>query len=194
MPTFISNLPVHVLVVHVVVVLVPLAVIGAIVVAAWPAARRRYGWLVVAVAAVATISIPIATSSGEGLQHQLPRTALLSAHTRLGDDLLVYVAGMLVVVAAFMVVHQRAGTLVHHEGPGTMTAPATRLTGRPRLVAGVLAALVVVLAAVSAVQVYRIGDSGARAAWSDKQYVPSTGQASAPGVPSALVHPAESRS
>ena len=37
--------------------------------------------------------------------------------------------------------------------------------------AGVLAALTVVLAVVSAVQVDRIGDSGARAAWADKQYV-----------------------
>ncbi len=170
MPTFISNLPVHVLVVHAVVVLVPLAVLGAIVVALWPAARRRYGWLVVAVAAVATVSIPIATSSGEGLERQLPRTALLQAHTRLGDELLVFVAGMLVVLVAFMVLHQRAGVLARREGPGTMTAPVA-LAGPVRIVAGVLAALTVALAVVSAVQVYRIGDSGARAAWADKQYV-----------------------
>ena len=174
MPTFISDLPVHVLVVHAVVVLVPLAVLGTIVVVLSPAARRRYGWLVVVVTVAATLSIPLATSSGEGLEHRLPRTALLAAHTHLGDELLVFVAGMLVALVAVMVLHQRGGTLARPEGPGTMTTP--RLSGRIRLLAGVLAALAVVLAVVSAVQVYRIGDSGARAAWSDKQYVTPAGR------------------
>lgn len=173
MPTFISNLPVHVLVVHAVVVLVPLAVLGAIVTAVWPAARRRYGWLVVGVGAVSAISIPIATSSGEGLEHRLPRTALLSTHTQLGDELLVYVVGMVVVLSGLMMIYQRSGARIRHEGPGTTSAPA-RLTGRPRIAAGALASLTVVLAVVSAVQVYRIGDSGARAAWSDKQYTAET--------------------
>ncbi|MDT7614264.1 MAG: hypothetical protein QOF00_1711 [Pseudonocardiales bacterium] len=173
MPTFIGALPVHVLVVHAVVVLVPLSVLGAIVVSLWPAARRRYGWLVVGVAVVATACIPIATSSGEGLEHRLPRTPLLEVHTHLGDQLLVFVAGMLVFLVAFMVIHQRAGRLGRREGPGTMTGPAAppRLAGPMRIVAGVLAALTVVLAVVSAVQVYRIGDSGATAAWSGRQYV-----------------------
>ena len=173
MPTFFDNLPVHVLVVHAVVVLVPLAVLGAILVTLWPAVRRRYGWLVVAVAAAATASIPVATNTGEGLERRLPRTALLSAHTRLGDQLLIYAAGMLIALVAFMVVHRRARTLARADGPGTMTAPAA-LTGSMRIVAGVLAALTIVLAVVSAVQVYRIGDSGARAAWGDRQYVAAT--------------------
>jgi Family of unknown function (DUF6444) len=70
----------------------------------------------------------------------------------------------------------RAGRVVRHpgvgrhEGPGTTTAPA-RLTGGPRLAAAVLAVLVVVLAVICAVQVYRIGDSGAQAAWGDRQYL-----------------------
>ena len=188
MPTFISNLPVHVLVVHAVVVLVPLAVLGAVVVSVWPAARRRYGWLVVGVAVVATAAIPVATSSGEGLEHQLPRTALLESHTRLGDELLVFVAAMLVFLLAFMVIHQRIGVLARREGPGTMTAPATppqltgpQLTGPLRIVAAVLAALTIVLAVVSAVQVYRIGDSGARAAWADTHYVTPSVDARGPG-------------
>ncbi len=174
MPTFVSDLPVHVLVVHAVVVLVPLAVLGTIAVVLWPAARRRYGWLVVALAAAAAVSIPLATSSGEGLERRLPRTALLQAHTHLGDELLVFVAGMLVALVGVMVVHQRGGTLARPEGPGTMTAP--RLRGRIRLLAGALATLAVVFAVVSAVQVYRIGDSGARAAWSDEQYVTPVGR------------------
>lgn len=173
MPTFISNLPVHVLVVHAVVVLVPLAVLGAVVAVLWPAARRRYGWLIVGVTAAATAAIPIATSSGEGLEHSLPPDALISVHTHLGDQLLVFVAGMLVVLTAFIVLHQRNHTPARREGPGTTTA-AAGLTGRLRIAAGVLAVLTVALAVVSGVQVYRIGDSGARAAWSDTQYVTST--------------------
>lgn len=170
MPAFIDNLPLHVLVVHAVVVLVPLAVLGALVVVFWPAARRRYGWLVVGVAAAATLAIPVATSSGEALEHRLAPTPLLETHTHLGDELLVFVAGMLVLLAAFTALHQRAANAARREGPGTTSAPA-RLAGGTRLVAGVLAGLTVVLAVVSAVQVYRIGDSGARAAWADKQYV-----------------------
>ena len=91
--------------VHGVVVLVPLAVLGGLIVVAWPAARRRYGRLVVAVAAVATVAIPFATSTGEGLEHRLPRTTPIETHAQLGDDLLVFVAGLLVALAAFVYRH-----------------------------------------------------------------------------------------
>ncbi|MDT7751290.1 MAG: hypothetical protein QOD96_4952 [Pseudonocardiales bacterium] len=72
MPVFINGLPVHVLVVHAVVMLVPLAVLGSIAVTFWPAARRRYGPLVVAVTFVATASIPLATSAGKQMRDRLP--------------------------------------------------------------------------------------------------------------------------
>lgn len=150
MPVFLSGLPLHVLVVHAVVVLVPLSVLAALVVALWPAARRRFGWLAVGLAAVATVCIPIATSSGEDLRDRLAPTELIRAHAELGDQLLVFVAGLLVVLAA----------LVWFAGRGS----------GPRWVLPVLIVLTVGLAAVSAVQVARIGDSGARAAWSGVQY------------------------
>ncbi len=172
MPTFLGNLPVHPLVVHAVVVLVPLAILGALTVVAWPAARRRNGWLVVAVAAVATAAIPIATSTGEGLEHRLPRTSAIETHAQLGDELLVFVAGLLVTLAAFVYLHHRGSARGRHQGPGTATAP-DRLAGGPRVAAAVLAVLVAVFALISAVQVYRIGDSGAQAAWGDRQYVTS---------------------
>jgi uncharacterized membrane protein len=170
MPTFISNLPVHPLVVHAIVVLVPLAVLGSIAVVLWPAARRRYGWLVVAVAVVATVSIPIATSTGDGLEHSLAPSPEIAVHTDLGDQLLPFVAAMLVFVTAFVALHQRNSTVARREGPGTMTA-APALTGGLRAVVVALAALTVVLGVVSGVQVFRIGESGAQAAWGDAQYV-----------------------
>ena len=87
-PTFVSGLPLHPLVVHVAVVLVPAAVLGALVVALWPAARRRWGWPVVALTALAAISVPLATSTGEGLEHNLPRSPAIATHAELGDQLI----------------------------------------------------------------------------------------------------------
>jgi hypothetical protein len=167
MPVFISGLPLHILVVHAVVVLVPLAVVGTVTIALWPAARRRYGWLVVGVTAVATLVIPIATSSGDDLRARLPRTDLIRQHASLADGLLVFVAGLLVVVAALVWFDQRQ----RREGPGAATTPV-KVAGVPRkAVSVVLTVLTVALAVVSAIQVVRIGDSGARAAWADKQYI-----------------------
>ena len=64
----INGLPVHPLVVHAVVVLLPLATLGTIALVVRPAWRRPYGPLLVAIAAVATVLIPVATSSGEALE------------------------------------------------------------------------------------------------------------------------------
>ncbi|TNC21831.1 DUF2231 domain-containing protein [Amycolatopsis alkalitolerans] len=150
MPVFISGLPMHVLVVHAVVVLVPLSVLAAITVAVWPAARRRFGWLAVGLAAVATVCIPIATSSGEDLRDRLVPTELIREHARLGDQLLIFVAGLLVVLAGLVWFASRNGT--------------------PTWVLPALMVATVGLAGVSAVQVVRIGDSGAHAAWSAVQY------------------------
>jgi hypothetical protein len=169
-PTFISGLPMHVLIVHAVVVLVPLAALGALVISFWPAARSRYGWLVLAVAALATATIPIATSTGEGLEHNLPRTAAIAAHTALGDELLP-LAGLLVVtlVALLVTDHYRA-TTSRRSGPGTVIAPTAALTWVRPLALG-LSVITFIVAVVTTVQVVRIGDSGARAAWGDQQYV-----------------------
>ena len=67
----INGLPLHPLVVHAVVVLLPLAVLGTIAIAVRPAWRLSYGPLVVAIAAVATVLIPVSTSSGEALEKRV---------------------------------------------------------------------------------------------------------------------------
>lgn len=161
MPFLISGVPLHVLAVHAVVVLVPLAVLAAVIVAVWPAARRRFGWLVVGLTALATISIPVATQSGEDLRDRLAPTELIRQHAHLGDQLLVFVAGLLVVAAALM---------WFDRGRARSSATAATVARPMTVVVPVLAVLVVVLAAASAVQVVRIGDSGAKAAWSGTQY------------------------
>jgi hypothetical protein len=197
-PTFVSGLPIHVLVVHAVVVLIPLAVLGAVVIAVWPAARHRYRWPVLGLTAVGTIFVPVATETGDGLEHSLPESALISAHTQLGDQLLPFAAALLLVVAGLAAVDRVAtptgsGTAGRHSTPERQTTPdregAPERTGTAtavvadrtwvRPVALVLSVLTVVLGVATAAQVVRIGDSGARAAWSDTQYVqhpvPETG-------------------
>lgn len=66
-----NGLPVHPLVVHGLVVLLPLAILGTIAIALRPRWRTRYGFLVVAAALVATMLIPVSTSSGESLEERV---------------------------------------------------------------------------------------------------------------------------
>ena len=79
MPTFVSGLPLHALVVHAVVVLVPMAVLGAVLIAVWPAARRRYRWPVLALTALATDLIELAEAQSN------PGAVLEDAVKRLRD-------------------------------------------------------------------------------------------------------------
>ncbi|GAB1516869.1 DUF2231 domain-containing protein [Actinophytocola sp. KF-1] len=168
MPTFLAGLPLHALVVHAVVVLVPLAVLAAVAVAVWPAARRRFDWLAVAVATVATAAIPVATSTGEALRDRLAPDPAITTHAELGDQLLVLVAPMTIALIGFVLLtrHMR-----RTDGPGAKVADKPRWA-RPGTL--VLAVAVVALAAASVVQVVRIGDSGARAVWHNTHYVTPT--------------------
>ena len=147
----INGLPVHVLVVHGVVVMLPLAVLGTIALAVRPAWRRTYGWLVVGVAAVATVLIPIATSSGEALQR---RVGSPGEHAALGDTLIWFALPLLVLALAMVLLERRR------------TSPKGPIG--PKALPMVVSVLAVVVGLASAVQVYRVGDSGARAAWADQ--------------------------
>ena len=64
-------------------VLLPLALLGTIAIAVKPAWRRPYGPLVVAAVAVSAILAPVATSSGEELEH---RVGDPGEHAELGDQ------------------------------------------------------------------------------------------------------------
>jgi hypothetical protein len=174
-PTFVSGLPLHPLIVHAVVVLLPMAVLGAVLIAVWPAIRARWAWPVVVLTVAAVVTIPLATSTGEGLEHNLPRTPALAAHAELGDQLLVFAVPLLVCVfaLAFLDGRRRRGVAAPTSGPGTMAAPAPT-SGRTRVTAVLVAVLTVAFAVVCGVQVFRIGDSGARAAWGDVRYTPQT--------------------
>lgn len=168
MLTFLGDLPLHPLVVHAVVVLVPLTVLGAVVAAVWPAARRRFGVPVVACGVLALVSTYVAQEAGEGLERYLPRDPAIMAHTHMGGELLKWVALLTALVAAFVLLHRRADRSARREGPGTTTAPA--LTGPTRLVSIALTVLIVAVALYTAYKCYEIGDSGARAVWGGRTW------------------------
>jgi uncharacterized membrane protein len=146
----IMGLPLHPLVVHAVVVLVPLAALGGIIISAWTAARKRYGWLTVAFAAAGAASTFVAQEAGEALAATFTRqTPAIQTHMNLGGTLLVWAIILFVGTAAVMV----AQRLIDQQNP----------RGRVALIAG--GAVTAISAVVSLVQVVRIGHSGSTAVW-----------------------------
>jgi hypothetical protein len=150
--TSFNGLPAHALFVHFIVVLAPLAAVLAIPCAAWPAARRRLVWLVLGLTLVNAALTPLTTDAGEWLEHQIGRSPLLHAHTELGDTMIYFSVALVVAAALLVAVHLR-------EARGQSVTS---------VLSWVLAAIVVVIAVGTTVQVYRIGDSGAKATWSGR--------------------------
>jgi uncharacterized membrane protein len=152
----IGGLPVHPLIVHAVVVLLPLAVLGTIAVAVRPAWRARYSGLNALVAVVATVLCPLATESGEALEE---RVGDPGAHAELGDQLLWFALPLAVLAVALWWLQRRQPS-VGATTPTPVWATARALTA--------VAVLAVVAALATGVQVYRVGESGAKAVWGDQ--------------------------
>jgi hypothetical protein len=148
----IFGLPIHALVVHAVVVLLPLSVIGAVAVAAVSRWRRPYGPLVLGIAAVTTLLVPVASASGEALEH---RVGDPEAHAELGEQLIWFALPLVALLALLVWQDRRSGQRsgVHKAIP----------------------ALLVIAALATGVQTFRVGDSGARAVWSDQVSATSAG-------------------
>ncbi|MER6026153.1 DUF2231 domain-containing protein [Streptomyces sp. NPDC001851] len=153
----VNGLPAHVLLVHVVVVLIPLTALALVSAALWPRAARRLGPLLPLLALVALVSVPLTTHAGEWLERHVADDALVRRHTELGDGLLPWALGLFV-LAALVWWAARSSAQPRQGG-------AARWSALPvRIVVGVLSLGVAVGAVVD---VYRIGDSGAKAAWHD---------------------------
>jgi hypothetical protein len=183
-----GGLPAHILLVHAVIVLVPLTALAVVLVAVWPAARHRLTEATAALAVVTAISVPVTTDAGEWLERRVPRTALVRAHTEIGDYVLPWAVALAVVAIAFVVRALLArrtarATVAAGGGPGTARATSDRQPGTRsdaalpggRVTSIVLAVLAVVVAVGSVATVYRVGESGSRAVW--------TGQFSAQAQP-----------
>jgi drug/metabolite transporter (DMT)-like permease len=156
------GLPAHPLVVHIAVVLVPLAAVGTIAIAFWAAARRRIGWIVVALAFVAFVGCFLAKQSGEALQNSVKPTAAMATHVEMADG--GTVAGLAVFLGA-------AGVMVVDLIVGKRAArkqPALPLQKQAPMIVGVLAVLLVLFGSVRIIQ---IGHSGAKATWENTKVV-----------------------
>ena len=148
----INGIPLHPLVVHAVVVLLPLATLGTVAIAVRPGWRLTYGPLVVAAALAATVLCPVATSSGEELEHRVGRPG---EHAELGEQLVWFGLALLLASALLVWLERRH-----------VSTPDAGSAGRPRSIT-VVAVVAVVAGLAAGVQTYRVGDSGARAAWDD---------------------------
>ncbi|MFJ8579289.1 DUF2231 domain-containing protein [Micromonospora sp. NPDC093277] len=158
MPDTVNGLPLHPLVVHAVVVLLPLAALGVVALAVRPSWRGRFGVLVVLIAALATGMVPLASDSGESLERRVGNPG---EHAELGDTLIWFAVPLLVAAVALYWLHRRSAA-----GATGDTAEPRRATGQGAL-GVVVAVLAVVVAVANVVQIYRIGDSGAKAVWGD---------------------------
>ncbi len=147
----INGLPAHVLFVHFIVVLGPLTALLAILCALWPAARERLVWLVLALSLFVAVLTPITTEAGEWLEHKVGKSPPLHIHTELGDTMIYFALALVVAAVLLAVLHVR-----QHRG-----MPLGRVLSM------VVVAFVLISSAATVVQVYRIGDSGARVSWDE---------------------------
>ena len=148
MSTF-NGLPAHILLNHFVVVLAPLTAVLAILCALWPAARRRLIWLVLLLAVGTLVLVPLTTNSGAWLAARVGPSTVLTTHEQIGETLIYIAAALVASVTLLTAVHIR-------QARGRTVKFALH---------SVVGVLVIVAAVATLIQTYRIGDSGARAAW-----------------------------
>ncbi|KQR66000.1 DUF2231 domain-containing protein [Frigoribacterium sp. Leaf172] len=157
----INGLPLHPLIVHLVTVAFPTASLLILIGAFWPALRRRLGVITPLIALVSLVAVPLATSSGESLEERVGHSALLETHTQLGDTLLPWAIAVFIVAVAQWAWQRWVLTPEVHR-----PRPALRHDVR-LVVSAVLTVLVVGTSIGGIVTTVRIGDSGAKAVWSD---------------------------
>ncbi|MFF4585144.1 DUF2231 domain-containing protein [Streptomyces sp. NPDC001388] len=161
--TVVNGLPAHILIVHFVIVLVPLSALAVVAGALWPGAARRMGIVLPLLALVALASVPLAAEAGEWLEEHVDSNALVRRHAALGDGLLPWAAGLFVL--ATVIWWTTRGRAATEAAPGKRSRSTGSRSATVVRVAAAVLSLVVATGAV--VDVYRIGDSGAKAAWQD---------------------------
>lgn len=185
--TTVGGLPAHILLVHAIVVLLPLTALLLVASAVWPAARRRVAGPNAVLAVLVLALVPVTTDAGEWLERRVQSDELVRAHTELGDTAL-YVAAPVALLALVVWWRGREAAALARStdhtpgaGPGAdgsvaagsvatkarPTARRTLLAPASRGVTVAVAVLAVLAAGAAVVDVYVIGESGARATWED---------------------------
>lgn len=163
-PDVIGGLPAHPLLVHAAVVLIPLAAITLITSAVWPAARRKLTWITPLLGVAALVAVPLTTQSGEWLAERVGETPLVEMHEELAEGLLPWVGGL--AVWSVLVWLREFSARRREPANDTSSSPARAVVFQ-RLVAVVVVVGAIAFSAGSVMQVYRVGESGSRAVWTD---------------------------
>ena len=161
----VDGIPAHPLVVHAVVVLLPLAAVATLAMAARPLWRRQLGVWVLLLAFAGVAAVPIASQTGEQLEHTIGSSPLIKVHEQRAETLLIPALIFLILVAATVFLGRRSDAAAGVDGPGAAqagtvgTATSTRVT----TIVGILAALagLVIIGLV-----VWIGHAGSTAVWS----------------------------
>ncbi len=148
--TTLFGLPAHALLVHAIVVFAPLTALLGILCALWPAARRRFVWLVVALAAVNLVLTPLTTEAGEWLYNREEfHSPILETHAERGEFTIYFSIALLVMAIAIAFLHVRA----------------SRSDKSHTVLAVVVAVFAILVGASATAQVMLTGHSGAEAKW-----------------------------
>ncbi|KAK1182086.1 hypothetical protein B7755_030490 [Streptomyces sp. NBS 14/10] len=167
----INGLPGHPLFVHGAAVLVPLTALALVICALWPPAARRLGVVLPLLGLVTLGLVVLTTESGEWLEDRVRESSLVEEHAEMGPGLTPWAIALFVLtVVVWLLGHvgrrqerARGGegeTTPSEGGASTVARAASSLSVRV-----VVLVIALVVAAGAVIQVYRIGDSGARAAW-----------------------------
>lgn len=149
------GLPSHPLFVHLPVVAVPAAALAALVLALFPAWRRRFGLAAAALSAVGFVGTFMAAQSGEELYVALEDRIgdLADRHQELGEQTLILVAAFFLSMVGSVVADHR------------LISQFTEQRGWGRHLATALAWIGAVVGAVATVWIIRTGHEGARIVW-----------------------------
>lgn len=148
--TTVFGIPAHPLFVHAIVVLIPLVAGLGILSALWPAARTRFVWLLVALAAVNLVLTPLTTNAGEWLYNrEESHRPILEQHEHLGETMIWFSLALMVMALALAFVHVRS----------------SRSGGAGKGLTVGVAVLAVVVGVGATVQVVRTGHTGTEAKW-----------------------------
>lgn len=179
----VAGLPAHPLLVDAVAVLLPLAALCSVGLAVHRRLRRRFGWPVLALTAVAVGAVPLAQASGRQLLARVPADPLVRRHADLGAGLLPYALGfgvavLVLVVAGKLADRERMASLRAEHGrareqealaPAPVAVAVAEDPGAVsrawRRIAVLASVLVIGMAVVTTVEVVRISIAGATAVW-----------------------------
>lgn len=157
------GLPAHPLLVHIPVVLIPLSGIGGIWIALSSKWRAKIGWIVVALAAIGVVGSWLAIESGRTFYAALgEESQTLERHTDLGNTFIWFALALFFSLLALVLWDRVQARKAAQEG----REPDKRAIARSPIVIA-LSVLVIAATVAAGIQIFRIGDSGAKSVWQE---------------------------